>query len=76
MSNSEPINYGRYYWYVKVTKDIAENQEQYIQADEAQVKDGVLLFLQHTDEGAKINMAFAPGTWLTTFVTSYQTQKS
>ena len=72
MSNNEPINYGRYYWYVRVTKEIAEKGEQYVQADEAQVKDGVLLFLQHKDEGATINMAFAPGTWLTAYVTSYQ----
>ena len=72
MSNKEPINYGRYYWYVRVTKDIAENGEQYVQADEAKVQDGVLLFLQHKNEGAKINMAFAPGTWLTTYVTSYE----
>ena len=49
MSNNEPINYGRHYWYVRVTKDIAENEEQYVQADEAQIKDGVLLFLQDTD---------------------------
>jgi len=76
VNNNEPINYGRYYWYVRVTKDIAENEEQYVQADEAQVKDGVLLFLQNRDEGAKINMAFAPGTWLTAFVTSYKTQES
>lgn len=76
MSNNEQINYGRHYWYVRVTKDIAENEEQYVQADEAQIKDGVLLFLKNTDKGGKINMAFAPGTWLTTFVTSYQTQES
>ena len=40
MSNNEPINYGRHYWYVRVTKDIAENEEQYVQADQAQIKDG------------------------------------
>ncbi|MDY7002523.1 MAG: hypothetical protein SWX82_00745 [Cyanobacteriota bacterium] len=72
MSNNEPIDYGRYYWYVRVTKDVAEKGEQYVQADEAQVKDGVLLFLQHKNEGATINMAFAPGTWFTAHVTSYQ----
>lgn len=76
MSNNEAINYGRYYWYVRVTKEIAENGVQYVQADEAQVKDGVLLFIQNKAEGDKINMAFAPGTWLTTNVTSYEKQES
>ncbi|MCL2934150.1 MAG: hypothetical protein MGG11_18480 [Trichodesmium sp. MAG_R03] len=76
MNNNEPINYGHHYWYVRVTKNIAENEEQYVQADEVQVKDGVLLFLQNKDQGTKINMAFAPGTWLTTFVTSYKTQEN
>ncbi len=71
MSDNEAIDYGSYYWYVRVTKDIAESGEQFVQADEAQVKDGVLLFLQNKDEGLKINMAFAPGTWLTTYITSY-----
>ncbi|MDE5093816.1 MAG: hypothetical protein O4804_06100 [Trichodesmium sp. St11_bin5] len=72
MVNAEQVSYGNYYWYVRVTKDIVENQEQYVQADEAQIKDGILLFLKYTNEGAKVTMAFAPGTWLTAFVTTYK----
>ena len=70
----EEISYGRYYWYVKLTKQVADSGETYVQADEVQVKDGVLLFLQNQDEGPKITMAYAPGTWLSAYITNLQKQ--
>ncbi|MDY6802848.1 MAG: hypothetical protein SXA11_03445 [Cyanobacteriota bacterium] len=70
MSEPAEISYGRYYWYVKLTQQVSDKGETYVQADEVQVKDGVLLFLQNQEEGVKITMAFAPGTWLSAYITS------
>lgn len=67
---AEELNYGKYYWYIKVTKDVSENGELYVMADQAEIKDGILLFIQNKEEGSTINMALAPGTWSIAYVTS------
>lgn len=74
MSEPTEISYGRYYWYVKLTKEVSDSGETYVQADEVQVKEGVLLFIQNQEEGEKITMAYAPGTWLSAYITNLQKQ--
>ncbi len=47
----------------------------YVQADKVEVKDGVLVFVQNQEEGEKIIMAFAPGTWLSVHITPGKNNK-
>ena len=74
MSEPGDISYGSHYWYVKLTKQVSDSGENYVQADEVQVKDVVLLFFQNQEEGDKIIMAYAPGTWLSAYITNLQQQ--
>ena len=67
---SGPEKYGRFYWCVKVTTDIAPDGEIYVMADEAKVTEcGALLFLQENDNST--NLALAPGKWLAYFAASF-----
>lgn len=74
MSEPGEISYGSHYWYVKLTKQVSDSGETYVQADKVEVQDGVLLFVQNQPEGEKITMAFAPGTWLSAYITNLQKQ--
>ena len=69
MSEKEEVKYGDSLYYVKLHQNVSETGEAYVQADEVQVKDGVLLFFQNQEDGDKITMAYAPGTWLSVYVT-------
>jgi hypothetical protein len=70
MSEPAAISYGSHDWYVKLVKQVSDSGENYIQADKVEVQDGVLLFVQNQEEGEKIIMAFAPGTWLSVHITT------
>ncbi len=74
MSEPGEISYGSHDWYVKLVKQVSDSGENYIQADKVEVQDGVLLFVQNQEEGEKIIMAFAPGTWLSVHITTRQKQ--
>lgn len=74
MSEPGETSYGSHYWYVKLTKQVSDSGENYVQADRVEVKDGVLLFVQNQEEGDKIIMAYAPGTWLSAYITNLQKQ--
>jgi hypothetical protein len=69
VSDNQSNNYGEFYWYVRVTKDVSENGELTVMADYAKVEDGVLIFIQKKDGEEKINMVIAPGKWLNAFFT-------
>jgi hypothetical protein len=74
MSEPAAISYGSHDWYVKLVKQVSDSGENYIQADKVEVQDGVLVFIQNQEEGEKIIMAFAPGTWLSVHITTRQKQ--
>jgi hypothetical protein len=74
MSEPGEISYGSHHWYVKLVKQVSDSGENYIQADKVEVQDGVLVFIQNQEEGEKIIMAFAPGTWLSVHITTRQKQ--
>jgi len=74
MSEPGEISYGSHHWYVKLVKQVSDSGENYVQADKVEVKDGVLVFIQNQEEGEKIIMAFAPGTWLSVHITTRQQQ--
>jgi hypothetical protein len=69
MSEPAKISYGSHHWYVKLVKQVSDSGESYVQADKVEVQDGVLVFVQNQEEGEKIIMAFAPGTWLSVHIT-------
>jgi hypothetical protein len=69
--------YGRYYWCVKVTKDLCQKGEIYVMADEAKVdRSGALYFLKvwEADEkepaGRHINLLIAAGQWTAVYAAS------
>jgi len=70
MSEPAEIYYGSHDWYVKLVKQVSDRGENYVKADKVEVQDGVLLFVQNQEEGEKIIMAFAPGTWLSVHITT------
>jgi hypothetical protein len=75
MSEPAEIYYGSNDWYVKLVKqEVSDRGENYVKADKVEVQGGVLLFIQNQEEGEKIIMAFAPGTWLSVHITTRQKQ--
>jgi hypothetical protein len=41
---TEPNNYGKYYWCIKVPESISEDGEIYLNADRVELRDGALIF--------------------------------
>lgn len=63
--------YGRYYWGVKVTRDISPDGEIYVMADEVQVTPaGALEFIRKGDNSHRVNLSIAPHKWLVYFAAS------
>lgn len=67
------INYGQFYWCVKVTTDISGDGEIYLMADDVRVVEGALEFVRITnsdDAKNRVNFLLPPGKWLAVYSAS------
>lgn len=63
--------YGRYYFGIKVTRDVSPDGEIYVMADDVQVTPaGALEFIRIGDDTSRVNLSIAPNKWLAHFSAS------
>lgn len=64
---SQPSNYGRFYWCVKVPRDLSKDGEIYLMADDVMFEQGALRFVQRREEAGKsverVNLLIPAGKW-------------
>ncbi|MEH1866589.1 MAG: hypothetical protein V7K69_16505 [Nostoc sp.] len=73
---SDTSRYGKYYWCIKVTKDLSKDGEIFVMADEVKSQKGVLFCTRKVvDDNSQeikdqINLAIASGKWLAVYAAS------
>jgi len=68
---SDTTRYGRFYWCVKVEKELSQDGEIYLMADDVRIDDGDLIFVRQREGGTEqINLAIASGDWKAVYAAS------
>lgn len=66
--------YGRFYWCAKVSKDVSTDGEIYVMADDVEIDEGALRFVQYREENEtkieRVNLLIPPGKWLAVYAAS------
>jgi hypothetical protein len=71
---SDSSKYGRFYWCAKVSKDVSTDGEIYVMADDVEIDEGALRFVQYREENEtkteRVNLLIPPGKWLAVYAAS------
>jgi len=70
---TDTSRYGRFYWCVKVPKDLSKDGEIYLMADDVRVQDGALVFVQRGEKEAgvdRVNLLIPAHKWLAVYAAS------
>src|SRR6266566_4394385 len=70
---TDTSRYGRFYWCVKVTKDLSKDGEIYLMADDVRVQGGALVFLQRDgkEKGIdRVNLLIPVHKWSAVYAAS------
>jgi len=69
---SDTSRYGRYYWYVKVPRDVSKDGEIYLMADRVRIDGGALVFVRHREDNPEehINLVLPAGKWSALYAAS------